>query len=75
MKTKSNKQRNWAVIIIALAMSLLGAWYFYFWTNQNNTDDNINSFDECVAVGYPVMESYPEQCNADGKHFVRDISN
>ena len=25
------------------------------------TDDVIDSFDDCVEAGYPVMESYPEQ--------------
>ncbi len=33
----------------------------------------INSFDECVAAGNPVMESYPRQCRADGKTFVEKI--
>jgi hypothetical protein len=26
----------------------------------------IRSFDECVAAGYPVMESYPRQCRVPG---------
>ena len=26
----------------------------------------ITSFDECVAAGYPVMESYPPQCRVPG---------
>jgi hypothetical protein len=33
----------------------------------------INSFEECVQAGYPVMESYPRQCNADGKTFTEKI--
>ncbi len=34
----------------------------------------INSFEECAAAGYPIMESYPEQCRTpDGKNFVREI--
>lgn len=34
----------------------------------------INSFEECVAAGNPVMESYPRQCRTqDGKHFVEII--
>ncbi len=34
------------------------------------------SFDECVAAGNPVMESYPRQCRtADGDLFVEDIGN
>jgi hypothetical protein len=36
----------------------------------------VNSFDECVAAGYPVQESYPEQCKTpDNKTFVEDIGN
>jgi cytochrome b involved in lipid metabolism len=33
----------------------------------------IKSFEECVAAGNPVMESYPRQCQADGKTFVEEI--
>jgi hypothetical protein len=36
----------------------------------------IISFAECAAAGFPVMESYPRQCNTDhGEHFVEDIGN
>ncbi len=35
----------------------------------------ITNFDECVAAGNPVMESYPQQCrSADGQLFIEDIS-
>ena len=35
----------------------------------------IDSFEDCVAAGNPVMESYPRQCRTlDGKHFVEEIS-
>ena len=34
----------------------------------------ITNFEECAAAGNPVMESYPEQCMADGKVFVRELS-
>jgi hypothetical protein len=34
------------------------------------------NFDECIAHGNPVMESYPRQCRTpDGKLFVEDIGN
>jgi hypothetical protein len=34
-------------------------------------NEDINSFDDCVAAGYPVAESYPEQCfTDDGKSFT-----
>jgi len=36
-------------------------------------NQEINSFDECVAAGNPVLESYPEQCRTkDGQSFVND---
>lgn len=35
----------------------------------------INSFEDCAAAGYPVMESYPRQCKTpDGRTFVENIS-
>ncbi len=32
----------------------------------------ITNFDECVAAGNPVMESFPEQCRANNQTFVND---
>ncbi|MCV0410441.1 sorbosone dehydrogenase family protein [Nitrosopumilus sp.] len=37
--------------------------------------NSINNFEDCVAFGNPIMESYPRQCRTeDGKHFVEVIS-
>lgn len=34
----------------------------------------IRTFEECAAAGYPIAESYPEQCRTpDGRLFVRNI--
>ncbi len=38
--------------------------------NNEPTPRTISNFDECVAAGNPVMESFPEQCMADGQTFV-----
>lgn len=36
----------------------------------------INNFDECVAEGYPILESYPRQCETpDGGIFVEEIES
>jgi len=36
--------------------------------------NEINSFEDCVVKGNPVMESYPRQCkNVDGQIFVEEI--
>ncbi len=37
--------------------------------------NKINTFEECVAAGYPIMESYPEQCaTPDGVTFVKETA-
>jgi len=36
----------------------------------------INSFDDCVRAGYPVMESYPRKCiTPDRKTFIEEVQN
>lgn len=56
--------------LIAVLAIAVGAWVFLV----ARSSVPITTFEECAAK-YPVMESYPEQCNTpDGKHFVRDIS-
>lgn len=46
-------------------------------TEKDDSVDNeeqISSFEECVAAGNAVMESYPRQCRtASGQHFVEDV--
>lgn len=40
--------------------------------HQSRTS-SVSNFDECVAAGNPVMESYPEQCmTRDGRNFVNE---
>ena len=41
-----------------------------------DSDDAIDSFEDCVEAGYPIMESFPEQCRTDdGTVFVNDDKN
>ncbi len=35
----------------------------------------VATFEQCVAAGNPVQESYPRQCRAGGKTFAEDIGN
>jgi hypothetical protein len=52
------------VLVVALA-----AWFFYQQSTKPPAD--INSYADCVAAGYPIQESYPEQCRTpDGKSFI-----
>jgi hypothetical protein len=44
--------------------------------NINNwevAEDEINSFEDCVNAGNPVMESYPRQCRAGDRTFTEEI--
>lgn len=35
----------------------------------------ITSFDECIAAGYPELQSYPAICKTpDGRSFIQEIS-
>jgi hypothetical protein len=34
----------------------------------------VDSFERCAQLGFPVMESYPRQCAADGKTYVEQVA-
>lgn len=64
-----------SLIIVTLVVVLIAAagWILFDRQKSNQAVINtkvVNSFDECVAAGNPIMESYPEQCAADGKTFT-----
>lgn len=64
------------IILIIVVVSLLGVAGWLVFDRQKKDDNTspqssaITSFDACVAAGNPVMESYPEQCSANGKTFT-----
>lgn len=61
--------RNLLFIIVLAVVA-----YILYFTYNKWTIAQIDSFEECAAK-YPVLESYPPQCNTpDGKHFVGDVS-
>lgn len=67
---------NTKTIILALVLLSLGAavGYSVGLDQSDRGDQSINSFEECAAAGYPIMESYPEQCRtSDGRNFVREV--
>ncbi|MCE9644082.1 hypothetical protein K8Q93_02500 [Candidatus Parcubacteria bacterium] len=54
-------------VIVLLALGIVG--YFVY---KDGATKEITTFEECAAAGYPIMESYPEQCRTpDGKTFAR----
>jgi hypothetical protein len=65
------------IIMILIIVVLLAALIiFYFLGKKESPKSDITSFEECVAAGNPVMESYPPQCKTkDGRLFVEDIGH
>ncbi len=56
-----------------LVAVLVGGYFISIEKKQDRAAD-ISTFEECAATGYPIMESYPEQCRTpDGRTFVREI--
>jgi len=64
---KRNKILVWIGVVALVGFVVLGI------VMNELKIQSINSFDECVAAGNPVMESYPRQCRADGKTFTEDL--
>lgn len=66
--------------IIAIAAVLLTAAVVIYFSiqvkKQSSPAISVINFAECVAAGYPVMESYPRQCRTpEGNVFTEDIGN
>jgi hypothetical protein len=53
---------------VMIILMVLGLFFMFGCTTKT-----ISSFDECVAAGYPVMESYPQQCKVGDIIFVEEI--
>jgi len=71
------------IVIGGLLLALLGTIAFSYYLISCEEDSCFlfdwqrtratQNFEECVLRGYPVLESYPRQCNADGKVFVETV--
>ena len=60
-------QDNWiAVVVVLLLVIVFGYGSFV----SSDTPAVPTSFDECVAAGGQIMESFPEQCSLNGRTFV-----
>ncbi len=83
MGESSFKKQIYLFVFVSLLFFVVIA-YFVFLSlrleekkeGEISIDNNleVNSFEECVAAGGPVMESYPRQCNSNGKTFVEKIN-
>ncbi|OGI76259.1 hypothetical protein A3C67_03125 [Candidatus Nomurabacteria bacterium RIFCSPHIGHO2_02_FULL_42_19] len=69
---------NKSLILSVVIIIILAGGVFYVLSTRTPAPDEsaISSFEECVAAGYPVMESYPRQCRTpEGVLFVENVEN
>lgn len=67
-----------ALVVIAGLIAAAGMYKFNYLANQPgySPDGNkitVTNYDECEAAGYPVLESYPEQCSDGQTTFVNQF--
>lgn len=68
------KQKQLILILVFAVLLILTVASVIYFKNQRKIK-SINSFEECAAAGYPILESYPEQCmTPDGRSFTRILS-
>ena len=73
---KKIQEDTFRLFLLATACIILVFIIISFDRKEARSSVNINSFEDCVKAGYPVLESYPEQCMApDGTIFVRVVQN
>lgn len=65
------------ILAVVLILAVLGAG-FLIWQQKEKPEPlpEVKSFEECLAAGYAILESYPRQCRtSEGKLFTEDIGN
>jgi hypothetical protein len=68
-------KKNWfAFFTVVLFVGAIGLYYTFF--VKSGELINVQSFEQCVAAGNAILESYPAQCQTkDGKLFTENIGN
>ena len=62
-------------LLLSLFLFFLIFLFIFSLIKENRTSKSVSSFEECVSLGYPVIETYPEKCIVKGKTFERYIGN
>jgi hypothetical protein len=68
-KENKNMKKSLPIIIVILIIVGFGVW----WQLGKKETPPVTSFEECVAAGNPVMESYPRQCRHGDQTFTEII--
>jgi hypothetical protein len=61
-------------LIIAIVLVVGGVGWLWYRATQDSIRQ-VNSFEECVAAGYPIQESDPRRCRGpDGHSFTEEVT-
>jgi hypothetical protein len=63
------------LLLLLGALVLFGLAVWFIPPVSESEPIPVTNFEECVAAGNPVMESYPRQCRAGDQNFVEEIGN
>lgn len=70
------ERRNTIILLAVIAgIVLILILFLLFMYKPGNSTASVSNFQECAAAGYPVMESYPRRCTANGQTFTEIISS
>jgi len=68
-----NAVKTSTLFIIAAVLVVLAALLMQLIPPASPATAVITNFDECAAAGYPIQETFPEQCSTpDGRTFVNE---
>jgi Tfp pilus assembly protein PilX len=81
-RTKQTRQKGFSaviVLVLVLVIAVIGfaGWKIFLQEDKKTLVETpkqstqISNFEECAAAGNPIMETYPEQCMADGKTYTK----
>lgn len=70
-------KKEFKIILSIIIFFAVGGGAYLIYKNLNKPSKNIsvNSFEECIAAGSAIMESYPRQCRYNDTTFVENIGN
>jgi len=69
--------KNFVVIVLSSVLVVFAIVFLIMPKVRENREESnvsmVTNFEECVAAGNPVMESYPRQCRHNGQTFAEEI--
>ncbi len=63
------KSLSYVFMTLVVLLAILIAVFYTL-----DSEPKVTNFEECVAAGYPVMESYPRQCRTPDELFIENVS-